>query len=323
MAKTGRAKARKRYLEALANLRNAGDQASWNAYAEIVNKLGQKWKFEGYETATQGGYKPPKTQAEYVKESTPVVSGAIDEASKITDKLLPVGSFGRVEEKTSQETQDLLDLLRQRADEAAQYTGREEQSLRELESGLQGYAAPEVQAMREAAMQEINRQYQTQLAQQQRLQARSGVRGGAAMGGMQDLQMNAQQAGGNLERDLVIQNANEIQKRREAFATMVNNVEAARFGRSATFTGMYGTAASNEEAARRNREAFNVNAGTNENLTRAATTTGTAGTILGQGGASQNYDITSDWNNFVQQYMQSQSDLAAQNAAALRRDLNT
>lgn len=299
------------------------------AQAKIIRRLASRGDdartlrvFDSYNKAPSSPTEPTPPPPAPVTQAAGEVQEAVDASLPITDQVLPEGSFGRVNEQTSAEMQGLLDFLRNRAEAESQYTGLESEAIEQLRSGLQGYTAPEVQAMREAASQEINRSLQSQLAQQARLQARSGIRGAAAAAGSQDLQIGAVQAHGNLERDLLIKNADEVQARRVAFSNMVNTTEQARAGRSATFTGMYGSAATGEEAARRGREAFNVNAGTNEALTRASTTMGTAGTILGQQGANANIDILKQHNDFTQKSLEDQSRAAAEQAAALRRSLN-
>jgi len=197
------------------------------------------------------------------------------------NKYISRDTFGLVDAGTNKQTQDILDLLKQRATEAYQYSTLEQEALDQQRKGLAGYNSPEVQAMREQAQQEINRQYKTQLAGQLAQAQRFGVRGGGINALTQDSAMMRGQAQGNLERDLVIKNAEEIQNRRNAFSNLVTQTEAARNGRGATMTGMYSGAGLNEEAARRAREQFNIGQNTLYDTTRSGLALTGAGLATG------------------------------------------
>lgn len=197
------------------------------------------------------------------------------------NKYITKDTFGLVDPTTNKQTQDILDMLKQRATDAWQLSALENEAIDQQRRGLAGYASPEVQAMREQAQQEINRQYKTQLAGQLAQAQRFGVRGGGLMAMQQDSGMMRGQAQGNLERDLVIKNAEEIQNRRNAFSNLVTQTEAARNGRGATMTGMYSGAGLNEEAARRAREQFNIGQNTLYDTTRSGLALTGAGLATG------------------------------------------
>ncbi len=197
------------------------------------------------------------------------------------NKYISKDTFGLVDPTTNKETQDILDMLKQRATEAYQYSTLEQEAIDQQRRGLAGYASPEVQAMREQAQQEINRQYRTQLAGQLAQAQRFGVRGGGLMAMQQDNSMMRGQAQGNLERDLVIKNAEEQQARRNAFSNLITSTEAARAGRGAQMTGMYSGAGLNEEAARRGREQFNIGQNTLYDTTRSGLALTGAGLATG------------------------------------------
>jgi len=145
-------------------------------------------------------------------------------------------------------TLEALNSLKEWRDRAGNLTDLEQEALNNLRASLAGYAAPEVQAMRESATEEIRRQYSGQLRQLEGQQARQGTRGGgAAFAQMQDVLTQQRGALGNLERDLVIKNADEVQRRKEAFADLASKTEAARFGRQATSQELYNRSLSTEQ----------------------------------------------------------------------------
>lgn len=234
--------------------------------------------------------------------------------SDFANQYITRDTFGLVNEATNPETQAILDLLKQRAAEAYQYSALEQEAIDQQRKGLAGYNSPEVQAMREQAQAEINRQYRTQLAGQLAQAQRFGVRGGGINALTQDNAMMRGQAQGNLERDLVIKNAEEIQNRRNAFSNLVTQTEAARNGRGAQMTGMYTGAGLNEEAARRGREQFNIGQNTLYDTTRsglALTGAGLAtGVFTGQQAITEARKIQQDAIDQANRDRQTQIDLA-------------
>jgi len=325
MADGKKAQAKARFKELTAKLGSVTTQAEWNAVSKELTKLGKKWGWD-YNKHVSGGFTPPAStpsSQSSVAEAGADVTEAVDIASPITDRLLPVGTLNRLEVGTDPRVQEVIDFLEEQARAGVQYTDLERQALAELEAGLGGYTAPEVQAMREAANQEIQRNYQTALAGLARANARGGVRGAASAAGAQDLAIGAGQTKGNLERDLLIRNADVVQQRRLDFGNLVNATEAARTQRGTAWGGLWTGASQGEEAARRGRETYNAAAGDTESLTRASTTLGTAGTILGREGSTEQVDILKDWNDFVKGYMNDQLQLEKERAAALRASLNT
>ena len=132
-----------------------------------------------------------------IEETNKLVTEATRYGDTLPDKYVPRGTFGTIDTSTTPEMRAYLDMLKQTSDTAGQYTDYETEALNELRSGMQGYSAPEVQAMREAAARELDRQYQTQMAMQSLANARGGVRGRASNASMQDLQQGRMEAGGN------------------------------------------------------------------------------------------------------------------------------
>lgn len=216
----------------------------------------------------------------------------------------------QIDEGTSKDIQNLIDSLREYKERAGQYTGYEKSSLDMLKRAAeQGYSAPEVQAMREQGMDELNRQYLTAMREQAAAQRRGGVRGAAGAAQMQDLNIGRQTAAGNLERDLVIQNAETQQARKEAYGTAVRGTESTRASREATAQGMYAGAMTDEEMARRQREAYNrsiinnmANMKTQLGLTGLGTYTGLLSGQQGVNLAEQNLSSTEAMNEQLMDY---------------------
>jgi len=141
--------------------------------------------------------KEAKEKQKTIEETNKLVTEATRYGDTLPDKYVPRGTFGTIDTSTTPEMRAYLDMLKQTSDTAGQYTDYETEALNELRSGMQGYSAPEVQAMREAAARELDRQYQTQMAMQSLANARGGVRGRASNASMQDLQQGRMEAGGN------------------------------------------------------------------------------------------------------------------------------
>lgn len=220
---------------------------------------------------------------------------------RIAGEYLPEGTFGTISAETTPEMQAWLDRLNLWAERAGQYTDYEQKTLDLMEASLAGYAAPEVQAMREGAMQEINRGYSTALAEQRIAQSRGGVRGAASGAQMQDLQLGRMESVGNLERDLLIENAREVQRRKEAFADLVRQTEDARFGRQEAAESTYGSALTYEDASRSSKELFNVNQATNEQLARGGLALSAAGTYAGMQQGMEATNTQNAWLEYLKE----------------------
>lgn len=251
----------------------------------------------------------PKTTVpkidEVVGDVNKLTGAGLEFGKNLANEFIPAGSM-QIDAATSPEMKAYLDQVKQYMTGAGNLTGLEQESLDLMRGTLGGYNSPEVQAMREQAMQEINRQYQTQASQLARQQARGGVRGGAATAQMQDLGVGKMQTAGNLERDLLVKNAEEAQRRKEAFNSLIRQTEDARTGRQSIFGNMYGSALSGEEAARTGREMFNKN----EGLTRAGVASSGAGMYTGAISGQQAVDLQQQYLKNMQEQMKSYQDIA-------------
>lgn len=270
------------------------------AVTEIVNNANQ---------GTTANPATPTAEDEVAAAVKKLLADAGVYGDELASKYITPESFQTINAATSPEMQAYLAALNQQMQQAGQYTDLENESINNLRAGLAGYAAPEVQAFREAAQQEINRQYQTQRRDLMTQAARFGIRGPAATAQMQDLGVGKLQTQGNLERDLLVKNADEVQRRKEAFSNTIRQTEDARFGRQSQASQTYGGALSGEEAARTGREIFNANQKTNRDVTKAGLALSGAGLYAGQFGSQQAADMArQQWEDYLKQQTQIQQD---------------
>lgn len=110
-----------------------------------------------------------------------------------------------------------------------QNAGRLTDILNRMQSGLEGYAAPELQAFREQAQRGIDTSYYTRLRELQSAQARSNVRGASALAQQNNLLRGRTSDQQQLEQDLFIKNADERQRRLRDYAA---EVESQRSGQA-------------------------------------------------------------------------------------------
>ncbi len=141
-------------------------------------------------------------------------------AKVISDNLYSEGSLGRLNEERPAAVQDYINRYY---------------------SGLEGYAAPELQGMREQAQRGIDNQYQQSLAQFAKSRARSGVRGAAAGATMRNLDRERIGQQQNLEQDLLVRNADEKQNRLGQYAGALEGARADEAERRRFNLGQLGT----------------------------------------------------------------------------------
>lgn len=292
--------------------------ARWNTLwgrgqGQQAKKAAKAWIAKNKETNPEKSEeeKAQEDKERTIAETNDLINAATTYGDTLPDKYIPQGTFGTIDTATTPEMRAYLDMLRDTAQTAGQYTDYETDALAQMKSGLQGYSAPEVQAMRESAAQELDRQYQTQMAMQALSNARGGVRGRGSSAAMQDLQQNRMEAGGNLERDLIVQNAQEIQGRRTAFAQTVRQTEDARFGRQNQSQGQYGGFLAAEEGARTGREQYNIGQAQNEALARSGLAMTGTGSWLGVQGGQEAANVAKEQANAWLEFQKAEADRAA------------
>lgn len=241
--------------------------------------------------------KEPKTEvneSQQAQETTQkVMADAEGVGQRIADQYIPKGTFEQVAQGIAPEMQAYLDRLNAFAQTAGNYTQNEQFGIDQLKSGLGGYLAPELQAMREQRLRELDAEVATQARQAQIAAASSGMRGPYAAAQVNNLGKQAVQTRGNMEQDLFAKNADVIQQRKEAFNNLVNQTEQTRFARKQGAETTYGNMRGGEENVQRALEQFNVGQRSNEALARGSTALAGAGTYTGLYGTQYGLDEAS------------------------------
>lgn len=258
-----------------------------------------------------------------IQTTNQIFSAADEYGQSQADKYVPSGTFGTISTATTPEMQAFLNRLNDFAATAGNYTDTETEALNLLRNSLAGYSSPELLAMREQAQGQMNSDLATAQRQQAIRQSRGNLSGASAIAQAQGLDRQRMIAGGNLERDLIIKQADEQQHRREAFANLVRTTEDARFGRKVDSEQLYGGALTGEEGARSQREMFNVNQGTNEALTRAGVAASGAGTYAGTLSGQQGVDLQNQYLDYLTKTMQTNKDLMLKQIDAYNQRLNS
>jgi hypothetical protein len=250
--------------------------------AELEKKLGTP------ATSTPVTASPESEQAK--KTTQEIMAEAEASGRRIADEYIPTGTFGKMETGITPEMQAALDRQNAYAQIAGNYTDNETFGIDQLKSGLGGYLAPELQALREQRLREVDAELATQTRQAALAAARGGIRGAYAGAQQGALGRQAVQTRGNMEQDLFAKNADVIQARREAFNNLVNQTEQTRFARKTGAEGQYAQTLGGEENVQRALKEFNLSQGTNEALARGGTALAGAGTYTGLYGTQYGLD---------------------------------
>ena len=160
-------------------------------------------------------------------------------------------------------TPEMQQVLGQYQGIAQQYanggrTGGMQDYLNRMKSSIQGYDAPEMQAMREQAQKGIDTQSQTQLAQLRTTQARGGTRGASAAAQQQNLdrtRINAQQ---DLEQGLFARNADVKNQRLDAYGQALSGAEQNEFNQKMGTQNAYTTALVGQEGRNTDTAKYNL-----------------------------------------------------------------
>lgn len=165
-------------------------------------------------------------------------------AADLAKETFAPGSLGRISTERTQEEQDLLNQQRALAafygPGGAQRSAEMQEFLSRQKAGLDGYTAAENTAMREQAGREGDAAYANQLAQLAKSQVRGGVRGPAATAQTMALARAKAAQDAQLSQDLMVQNADEKQRRLAAYGQSLGGVEGEEFGRGQQAIGSYG-----------------------------------------------------------------------------------
>lgn len=158
--------------------------------------------------------------------------------------------------KISGETQSIIDKYKGNVD----YSSDTQDIISRMRGGLEGYAAPELNAMREVQARQNQRNLQTTMRDLTNQGARSGLSGAA--GSLQRLsaQNAANRSAQDLEQELFVKNADEKQRRLNDFGGYMTVQEKAKADRLAQYgefaTGAEGDAFERGRAARSDYTSF-------------------------------------------------------------------
>ena len=125
-------------------------------------------------------------------------------------------------------------------------------------AGLEGYSSAESQGFREQAQRGIDQQMKTQLGQLRTTQARGGVRGASAaaqQANLDRMRMGEQQT---LEQDLFVRNADEKQRRLQAYGDTLRGVEGEEYGRKMQTQQAYQQSLTGQEDRNRESERYDL-----------------------------------------------------------------
>lgn len=161
---------------------------------------------------------------------------------------------------TTPEMQQALARYRQYSDQYAQggRTGDMQDVLNRYKSGLEGYTGAESQGFREQAQRGIDQQMRSQLGALRTSQARGGVRGASAAAQQSNLDRMRMAEQQNLEQDLFVRNADEKQRRLQAYSDTLRGAEGEEYGRKMQTQNAYATALGGQEGVNRESERYDM-----------------------------------------------------------------
>lgn len=139
--------------------------------------------------------------------------------------------------------------------DAQQLSALEQEALNVSRNALQGLRAPELEAMRSAARENILGQAQAEARAMAKAQARNMVTGAAATAQRRLLGQDQIRETRNLERDLLIKDVDIKAAARNAFTNLATQTEANRAGRTNAASGQLAQTGLTDEANRRSAEA--------------------------------------------------------------------
>lgn len=203
-------------------------------------------------------------------------------AKQIAESLIPTGSTGRVNtgfqtDANGQvikdangnpmrvgETAEALDRLKATASTAGARTAEQQAAIANLQAGLGGYNSQQLQGQREQAQRGIDTQYKTGLSSLARAQARSGVRGASAVAQQANAERDRVAQQQNLEQDIFVKNADEMQRRAEGYQGTLQGLEGEEINRGRMANSDYINQLNNQRADELSRERENLDRGAAE-----------------------------------------------------------
>lgn len=226
-----------------------------------------------------------------IQTTNQVLQSAADYGQQMADQYIPAGSFGQIGVATDPRVQQALDLFRGLYEETGQLTPLQQEAVNLYRTSAQGYTPEERARIQENIDINIGRELAGQRRDLAMAQSRGQLGGSSAAAQQANLGNIAQFRRQDLAREMMLNEISEGQRRREGFAGYVQDLEEARMGRRGALGQVYGGATIGEDAARREREAFNVGQRTNEALARSSAAAAGAGIYSGQYSGEQAADI--------------------------------
>lgn len=204
---------------------------------------------------------------------------AAQQGRQLGQEFFGHGTMPRLREGRSQEQADLIAARRAQADYAGQRSGQMQDTLNRQYEGLGGYTSPEYQALHSQAMEGFQNQAATSQRELQRAQANNRVSGAAAAAQIARLRQGTNAAAAQAERDLMIKNIDEQQRRLGAYQGALSGAEGTEWQRQQQAQSGLEGITSATQADELQRQQYNNNAYNRE-------TAGQLQAILGQQGIS-------------------------------------
>lgn len=203
-------------------------------------------------------------------------------AAALSRNFFPEGSLGRVNTGFNPnggriaENQDVLDRMRAKMEAMGPGGGaRRSADVTEFidrsRAGLEGYTAPENQAMLEQQMRGVNQGYMQGADRLSRDAAKLGIRGGSLAALRGKVEKQAARGESEARQNLFVKNADEKQERLSQFGQAVQGVEQGEYDRDRQSTGDYYDTLSKMRADELDREKTNINQVNAERSGQAAT----------------------------------------------------
>lgn len=214
------------------------------------------------------------------KDAAPAQSNVmkdIESAKPFAQEMFGAGSLERMAAIGAEELAKQIQARQAQAATAGQRSADVQDIISRYRSGLEGYTAPELQALREQMQSGITTGEQTALRQLRGQQAAAGIQGGLAGAQAARLLQAGQQARTQAERDLFLQNIAQRQNALQGFQQAVTGAEATEFGRGQTTQGALEQILQQQRAEETGRQQFNIGQGQQEKFGQLATMLGIAG----------------------------------------------
>lgn len=149
--------------------------------------------------------------------------------------------------RRSDEMKNYIDAAQKQVENAGKRSAEVQSTLDLMKGGLAGLNAQENQALREAASQEITRQYQGSVRKLAEAQTKGRVFGASRTAQMANLDASQRQQRSDAERDLMIKNIDIQDSRRKDYLAANRNVEGDEFDRTNKSLKDYGSAIGDAE----------------------------------------------------------------------------